>query len=92
MITIDPYEMHPRYTYDIRKWMGINETLTAVFYDYRSSEYHIFLAHNKYYKWTVNVTFMNRLPMSWVRQEKSNKKNESDVKIIFRIVHSFTAL
>lgn len=66
MITIDPYEMHLRYTYDMNKWMSINQTLTAAYYDYKKSEYHLFFDKNVYRVWTVNVPYMNRLPMSWV--------------------------
>lgn len=66
MITIDPYEMKLRFTYDIQKWMSINDTLTAVFYDYRKNVYHLFFDNNRYYTWTVNVSYMNSLPMSWV--------------------------
>mgnify|MGYP006938800584 CR=1 FL=1 len=66
MITIDPYEMKLRFTYDIQKWMSINDTLTAAFYDYRKNVYHLFFDNNRYYTWTVNVSYMNSLPMSWV--------------------------
>lgn len=66
MITIDPYEMKLRYTYDIQKWMSINDSLTAAFFDYRKSIYHLFLDNNRYYTWTVNISYMNSLPMSWV--------------------------
>ncbi|KAH7638967.1 hypothetical protein HUG17_3000 [Dermatophagoides farinae] len=67
MITIDPYEMKLRFTYDIQKWMSINDTLTAAFYDYRKNVYHLFFDNNRYYTWTVNVSYMNSLPMSWDR-------------------------
>lgn len=66
MITIDPYEMDLRYTYDINKWMAINETITAAYYDYHRAVYHFFFDNNRYRTWTVNVTYQNRLPMSWV--------------------------
>ena len=66
MITIDPYEMRLRYTYDLRKWMGINETITAAHYDYHTSEYHLFFNDNQYRTWKVNVSLQNSLPMSWV--------------------------
>lgn len=66
MITIDPYEMRLRFTYDIKKWMSINETITAAYYDYRSHEYHFFFDNNLYRIWKVNVSVMNSLPMSWV--------------------------
>lgn len=66
MITVDPYEMNLRYTYDIREWMSINTSLTAAYYDYRSSIYHMFFDNNKYYTWTVDVPYMNKLPMKWV--------------------------
>lgn len=72
MITIDPYEMILRFTYDISKWMSINETITAAYYDYKDSVYHLFFDHNRYYTWTVNVTFQNGLPMSWVRWVVAN--------------------
>lgn len=67
MITIEPYEMKLRYTYDIQKWMSINESLTAAFYDYHQSVYHLFFDNNKYFTWTVNVSYMNKLPMTWDR-------------------------
>uniref|UniRef100_A0A6P6YGY3 Uncharacterized protein LOC113798200 n=1 Tax=Dermatophagoides pteronyssinus TaxID=6956 RepID=A0A6P6YGY3_DERPT len=67
MITIDPYEMKLRFTYDIQKWMSINDSLTAAFFDYRKSIYHLFLDNNRYYTWTVNISYMNSLPMSWDR-------------------------
>ena len=66
MITIDPYDMRLRYTYDLAKWMSINETITAAFYDFRSHVYHFFFDQNRYRTWKVNVTFQNSLPMSWV--------------------------
>ncbi|KAJ6219307.1 hypothetical protein RDWZM_005119 [Blomia tropicalis] len=67
MITIDPYEMDLRFTYDLRKWMSINETITGAFYDYHNHIYHLFFANNRYRTWTVNVTRQNSLPMSWDR-------------------------
>ncbi|KPM10583.1 hypothetical protein QR98_0091420 [Sarcoptes scabiei] len=76
MITIDPYEMNLRYTYDIRQWMSINETITAAFFDYHQSVYHFFFENNRYRKWTVNVPYMNSLPMTWDRAFLHGKLSE----------------
>ena len=66
MTVIDPYKMDLRFTYDISKWMAINETITATYYDYRDHSFHLFFDNNKYRIWKVNVSLMNKLPMGWV--------------------------
>jgi len=67
MTVIDPYKMELRFTYDINKWMAINETITATYYDYRTHSFHMFFNNNKYRIWKVNVSLMNSLPMGWDR-------------------------
>lgn len=67
MITIDPYDMRLRRTYDMQQWMKLNDSMTAAHYDYDRSIYHLFFENNVYRTWTVNRTLMGKLPMGWDR-------------------------